>query len=125
MPSIRPDEISSIIRSKIEQYESTLDVADTGTVIEVGDGIARIYGLRKAMSGELVEFEDGHETYGMVLNLEEDNVGVVIMGEYIHIKEGMVVKTTGKIASVPVGENLIGRVVNPLGHPLDGKGPIH
>ncbi|MEI8388591.1 MAG: F0F1 ATP synthase subunit alpha [bacterium] len=125
MPSIRPDEISSIIRSKIEQYESSLEVADIGTVIEVGDGIARIYGLRKAMSGELVEFEDGHETYGLVLNLEEDNVGVVIMGEYIHIKEGMVVKTTGKIASVPVGDAMIGRVINPLGEPLDGKGPIN
>lgn len=125
MPSIRPDEISSIIRSKIEQYESSLEVADIGTVIEVGDGIARIYGLRKAMSGELVEFDDGHETYGLVLNLEEDNVGVVIMGEYIHIKEGMVVKTTGKIASVPVGDAMIGRVINPLGEPLDGKGPIN
>ena len=125
MASIRPDEISSIIRSKIEQYESKLEVADIGTVIEVGDGIARIYGLRKAMSGELVEFDDGHETYGMVLNLEEDNVGVVIFGEYIHIKEGMVVKTTGKIASVPVGDGLMGRVIDPLGLPLDGKGAIN
>lgn len=124
MTSIRPDEISSIIKSKIELYESTLEVADIGTVIEVGDGIARIYGLRKAMSGELVEFQDGHETYGMVLNLEEDNVGVVILGEYIHIQEGMVVKTTGKIASVPVGEGLMGRVINPLGEPVDGKGAI-
>jgi len=125
MASIRPDEISSIIRTKIERYENKLDVADIGTVIEVGDGIARIYGLRKAMAGELVEFDDGHETYGMVLNLEEDNVGVVILGEYIHIKEGMIVKTTGKIASVPVGDELIGRVVNPLGEPVDGKGPIN
>lgn len=125
MVNIRPDEISSIIRTKIENYESTLEIADIGTVIEVGDGIARIYGLRNAMAGELVEFEDGHGTNGMVLNLEEDNVGVVIMGEYIHIKEGMVVKTTGRIASVPVGDNLIGRVVDPLGNPLDGKGPIH
>ncbi len=125
MGNIRPDEISSIIRSKIEQYESTLEVSNTGTVLEIGDGIARIYGLRKAMSGELVEFEDGHGTYGMVLNLEEDNVGVVVMGEFIHIKEGMVVKTTGKIASIPVGDAMIGRVVSPLGEPLDGKGPIH
>ena len=125
MTSIRPDEISSIIKSKIEHYETTLEVSDIGTVIEVGDGIARIHGLRKAMAGELVEFEDGHETYGMVLNLEEDNVGVVILGDYLHIKEGMVVKTTGKIASVPVGDGIIGRVVNPLGEPLDGKGPIH
>ncbi len=125
MVSIRPDEISSIIKSKIEQYESSLEVSDIGTVIEVGDGIARIYGLRKAMAGELVEFQDGHGTTGMVLNLEEDNVGVVIMGEYIHIKEGMIVKTTGNIASVPVGESLIGRVINPLGEPVDGKGPIN
>lgn len=125
MVNIRPDEISSIIRTKIENYESKLEVADIGTVIEVGDGIARIYGLRNAMAGELVEFEDGHGTNGMVLNLEEDNVGVVIMGEYIHIKEGMIVKTTGKIASVPVGDAMVGRVINPLGEPLDGKGPIH
>lgn len=125
MVNIKPDEISSIIRSKIEQYEETLEVSDIGTVIEVGDGIARIYGLRNAMAGELVEFDDGHGTHGMVLNLEEDNVGVVVMGEYIHIKEGMVVKTTGKIASVPVGDALIGRVINPLGEPLDGKGPIY
>jgi len=124
MVNIKPDEISSIIKTKIEQYESTLEISNIGTVIEVGDGIARIYGLRNAMAGELVEFEDGHGTHGMVLNLEEDNVGVVIMGEYIHIKEGMIVKTTGKIASVPVGDGLIGRVINPLGEPLDGKGPI-
>lgn len=124
MTGIRPDEISSIIKNKIEQYENRLEVSDIGTVIEVGDGIARIYGLGKAMAGELVEFDDGHETYGMVLNLEEDNVGVVILGDYLHIKEGMVVKTTEKIASVPVGEGLIGRVVSPLGEPLDGKGPI-
>lgn len=122
--SIRPDEISSIIRSKIEQYESTLEVSDVGSVIEVGDGIARIYGLKKAMASELVEFDDGHGTLGMVLNLEEDNVGVVILGEYKQIKEGMTVKTTGKIASVPVGNSLIGRIVNPLGEPIDGKGPI-
>lgn len=125
MTSIRPDEISSIIRSKIEQYQSSLEVTDVGTVIEVGDGIARIYGLKRAMASELVEFEDGHGTLGLVLNLEEDNVGVVILGEYTFIKEGMTVKTTGKIASVPVGESLIGRVVNPLGVPIDGKGPIN
>ncbi len=124
MVNIKPDEISSIIKTKIEQYEGTLEISNIGTVIEVGDGIARIFGLRNAMAGELVEFEDGHGTNGMVLNLEEDNVGVVIMGEYIHIKEGMTVKTTGKIASVPVGDALIGRVINPLGEPLDGKGPI-
>ncbi len=121
MVNIKPDEISSIIKTKIEEYESKLEI---GTVMEVGDGIARIYGLGNAMSGELVEFDDGHNTYGMVLNLEEDNVGVVVMGDYTHIKEGMTVKTTGKITSVPVGDAMIGRVVNPLGEPLDGKGPI-
>ena len=125
MTSIRPDEISSIIRSKIENYESTLEVSDIGTVIEVGDGIARIYGLRKAMSSELVAFQDGHDTMGLVLNLEEDNVGVVILGDYTHLKEGMTVRTTGKIASVPVGESLIGRIVNSIGQSLDGKGPIN
>ncbi|HSA07392.1 MAG TPA: F0F1 ATP synthase subunit alpha [Candidatus Gastranaerophilales bacterium] len=125
MVSIKPDEISSIIKTKIEQYESKLEISNVGTVIEVGDGIARIYGLRNAMAGELVEFEDGHGTHGLVLNLEEDNVGVVVMGEFIHIKEGMTVKTTGKIASVPVGDGLIGRVINPLGEPLDGKGAIY
>ncbi len=123
--SIRPDEISSLIKNKIEKYESTLEVSDIGTVIEVGDGIARIYGLRKAMASELIEFDDGHGTVGMVLNLEEDNVGAVILGEYKFIKEGMTVKTTGKIASVPVGDALIGRVINPIGQGIDGKGPIH
>ncbi|MDD3013407.1 MAG: F0F1 ATP synthase subunit alpha [Candidatus Gastranaerophilales bacterium] len=125
MTSLRPDEISSIIRNKIEQYESTLEVSDVGTVIEVGDGIARIYGLRKAMASELVEFEDGHGTLGLVLNLDEDNVGVVVLGEYTFIKEGMTVRTTGRIASVPVGDSLIGRILNPLGEPIDGKGPLN
>lgn len=124
MTGIRPDEISSIIRAKIENYESTMEVSDVGTVIEVGDGIARIYGLEKAMSGELVEFNDGHGTVGLVLNLEEDNVGVVVLGEYTSIKEGTTVKTTGKIASVPVGDGLIGRIVDPIGQPVDGKGDI-
>lgn len=124
MTSIRPDEISSLIKSKIETYESDLSVSNIGTVIEVGDGIARIFGLRQAMSMELVEFQDGKGTIGMVLNLEEDNVGVVVFGEYQHIHEGMVVKTTGKIASMPVGEELLGRVIDPLGRPLDGKGPM-
>ncbi|MDD3150489.1 MAG: F0F1 ATP synthase subunit alpha [Candidatus Gastranaerophilales bacterium] len=124
MTAIRPDEISSIIRSKIENYETKLEVTDIGTVIELGDGIARVYGLRRAMSSELVEFEDGEGTLGIVLNLEEDNVGVVILGEYRHIHEGMTVKTTGRIASVPVGNGLLGRVLNPVGTPLDGKGDI-
>lgn len=122
--SMRPDEISSIIRSKIEQYESTLEVSDIGTVIEVGDGIARIYGLRNAMASELVEFQDGHGTLGLVLNLDEDSVGVVVLGEYTRIKEGMIVKTTGKISSVPVGDALIGRIINPIGEPIDGKGTL-
>lgn len=122
--ALRAEEISSILKEKLGQYESAVSVSNVGTVLEVGDGIARIYGLRGAMAGELVEFSDGHGTMGMVLNLEEDNVGVVIMGEYLHIQEGQMVKSTGRIASVPVGDALLGRVVNPLGQPLDGKGAI-
>jgi F-type H+-transporting ATPase subunit alpha len=122
--SLRAEEISSILKEKLAQYESEVSVSNVGTVLEVGDGISRIYGLRGAMSGELVEFSDGHNTMGMVLNLEEDNVGVVIMGEFTHIKEGQMVKSTGRIASVPVGDGLLGRVVNPLGVPIDGKGGI-
>ncbi len=124
MALIQPDEISSIIKSKIENYEIQTEVSNTGSVIEIGDGIARIYGLRNVMSNELVVFDDGKNTLGITLNLEEDNVGVVILGEYTHIKEGMTVKTTGKIASVPVGEGLIGRIVDPTGKPIDGKGEI-
>ena len=122
MALIKPDEISSIIRSKIEKYEAQTEISNVGSVLELGDGIARIYGLRNVMSGELVEFQDGKGTLGMTLNLEEDNVGVVILGEYQHIKEGMTVKTTGNIASVPVGDGLIGRIVDPTGKPIDGKG---
>ncbi len=122
MTTIKPDEISSIIRSKIENYELRTEVSNTGSVIEVGDGIARIYGLRNVMSSELVRFEDGEGTLGITMNLEEDNVGVVILGDYTHIKEGMTVKTTGEIASVPVGDALIGRIINPTGKPIDGKG---
>ena len=125
MATIRPDEITSIIKAKIENYSSEMEVSNIGSVLEVGDGIARVYGLRNAMSNELVEFEDGKGTLGITLNLEEDNVGVVILGEYQHIKEGMTVKTTGRIASVPVGDGLIGRIVNPTGRPVDGKGDIH
>ena len=125
MATIRPDEITSIIKAKIENYASEMEVSNIGSVLEVGDGIARVYGLRNAMSNELVEFEDGKGTLGITLNLEEDNVGVVILGEYQHIKEGMTVKTTGRIASVPVGDGLIGRIVNPTGKPVDGKGDIH
>lgn len=119
---MRPDEISSIIKQQIERYESALEVVDVGTVIQVGDGIARIYGLEKAMSGELLEFPGGE--YGMAMNLEEDNIGCVILGPFEHIKEGDQVKRTGRIVEVPVGEGLIGRVVNVLGQPVDGKGEI-
>ncbi len=122
--AIRPDEITSILKQQLDKYRSTLNVSNVGSVLSVGDGIARIYGMEKAMAGELVEFEDEERTAGMVLNLEEDNVGVVILGEGRKIYEGMTVKTTGKIASTPVGECMLGRVVNPIGQPLDGKGPI-
>ena len=119
---IRPEEITSIIRSEIEGFDGGLEVEETGQVLEVGDGIARVYGLSKCMSGELLEFANG--TMGMALNLEEDNIGVVLMGEYFDIKEGDVVKRTGRVISVPVGEAMLGRVVTPLGVPIDGKGPI-
>lgn len=122
--AIKPDEISSIIRSKIEDYESQTQISNIGSILEIGDGIARIYGLRNVMANELVEFQDGRGTLGITLNLEEDNVGVVILGEYQHIKEGMSVKTTGRISSVPVGDGLIGRIVNPTGEAIDGKGDI-
>ena len=124
MTVINPDEISSIIKSNIENYSTKTEVSNVGSVLEIGDGIARVYGLRNVMSNELVEFDDGKGTLGITLNLEEDNVGVVILGEYTHIKEGMIVRTTGRIASVPVGDSLIGRIVSPTGRPLDGKGDI-
>lgn len=124
MVAIKPDEISSIIRDRIKNYEAKTEVSNVGSVLEVGDGIARVYGLRNVMSGELVEFEDGKGTLGITMNLEEDNVGVVILGDYTHIKEGMTVRTTSRIASVPVGEGLIGRIINPTGQPIDGKGEI-
>ncbi|MBW4485066.1 MAG: F0F1 ATP synthase subunit alpha [Tildeniella torsiva UHER 1998/13D] len=122
MVSIRPDEISSIIKQQIEQYNQEVKVSNVGTVLQVGDGIARIYGLENAMSGELLEFEDG--TVGIALNLEEDNVGAVLMGDGINIREGSAVTATGKIASVPVGEAMLGRVVDALGRPIDGKGDV-
>ena len=124
MVTIRPDEITSILKEKIENYQGKLEVSNTGTVLEVGDGISRVYGLESVMSNELVEFDDGKGTLGMALNLEEDNVAIVILGDYTDIKEGTVVKTTGKIASVPVGDGLIGRIIDPTGKPLDGKGEI-
>ena len=122
MVLIQPDEISSIIKNKIDNYELQTEVSNTGTVLENGDGIARVYGLRNGMANELVQFEDGNSTLGIAMNLDEDNVGVVILGDYTNIKEGTVVKTTGRIASVPVGEGLMGRIVDPTGKPLDGKG---
>lgn len=122
MVSIRPDEISSIIRQQIEQYDQEIQVSNVGTVLQVGDGIARVYGLDKVMSGELLEFEDG--TIGIALNLEADNVGVVLMGDGRNILEGSSVRATQKIAQVPVGDAVIGRVVDALARPIDGKGDI-
>ncbi len=119
---IRADEISKIIKERITDYEKKIDIKETGIVISVGDGIARIYGLENCMAGELIEFPG--EIYGMVLNLEQDNVGAAILGEDYLIKEGDIVKRTGRIVEVPVGEELMGRVVNAIGQPIDGKGPI-
>ena len=119
---IKPEEVSKIIRSEIENYKNKIDISNTGTVLEVGDGIARIYGLSDAMSGELLEFENG--ATGMALNLEESNIGAVIFGETVGIKEGSLVKGTGKVAQVPAGEELLGRVVDALGNAIDGKGEI-
>lgn len=122
MASIKADEITKILKAQIANYEQTVAVDEVGTVISVGDGIARIYGLEKAMSGEMLSFP--HDVYGIALNLEEDQVGAVLLGEYTLIQEGDTVKRTGTIMSAPVGEQLVGRVVSPLGLPLDGKGPI-
>ena len=120
--NLKPEEISSVIKEQIKRYASQLEVADVGTVIQVADGIARIHGLENAMQGELLEFPG--EVYGMVLNLEEDNVGAVLLGSQHNINEGDTVKTTGRVVEVPVGNALLGRVVNALGQPIDGKGPI-
>ena len=120
--NLRPEEISAVIKEQIKNYKNQLEISDFGTVIQVGDGIARVYGLENCMSGELLEFPGN--TYGMAMNLEEDNVGVVIMGSDREIKEGDIVKPTGKVAEVPVGDAMMGRVVNALGQPIDGKGPI-
>ena len=120
--NLRPEEISSVIKEQIKRYASELEVSDVGTVIQVADGIARIHGLQNAMQGELLEFPG--EVYGMVLNLEEDNVGAVLLGEQRSINEGDTVKTTGRVVEVPVGDCMLGRVVNALGQPIDGKGPI-
>lgn len=120
--NLRPEEISSVIKEQIKNYSTKLEVSDVGTVIQVADGIARIHGLENAMSGELLEFP--HEIYGMVLNLEEDNVGAVLLGDSRNINEGDIVKTTGRVVEVPVGDAMLGRVVNSLGQPIDGKGPV-
>ena len=122
MVEVRPDEVSAILRKQLAGFESDVDVYDVGTVLEVGDGVARVYGLSNVLASELVEFPNG--VMGMALNLEEDNVGVILFGDDKLVKEGDTVKRTGKVAQVPVGEALLGRVVNPLGVPLDGRGPI-
>jgi len=119
---IRPEEIISVIRKEIEAYEKELDVEEVGTILEVGDGIARIYGLNRTMAGEMLEFP--HDVYGLALNLEEDTIGAVILGEYLDLKEGDIVKRTRRVLEVPVGEGLLGRIVDPMGNPLDDKGPI-
>ncbi|MBL8828953.1 MAG: F0F1 ATP synthase subunit alpha, partial [Planctomycetaceae bacterium] len=118
----RADEIASVLQKEIEQYQTQLDVREVGRVLEVGDGIARVYGLSGVMSGEMVEFANG--TMGLAFNLEEHSVGIVILGDYLQIQEGDEVKSTGRLLSVPVGDAVVGRVVDPLGNPVDGKGPI-
>src|SRR3954465_6914436 len=119
---IKAEEISKIIREQIGSYAVEVDVAEVGSVVTLGDGIARVHGVERAMAGEMLEFP--HGVYGIALNLEEDSVGAVLLGEYTEIKEGDIVKRTGRIISVPVGEELLGRVVNSLGQPIDGRGPI-
>src|SRR5215471_21674960 len=122
MASIRADEITEILRAQIANYDQSVAVEEVGTVISVGDGIARIHGLEKVMAGEMLQFP--HDVVGIALNLEEDQVGAVLLGEYTAIEEGETVRRTRSIMSAPVGDALIGRVVSPLGVPLDGKGPI-
>src|ERR1700733_2224130 len=122
MAQIRADEITKILRQEIENYESAIDVSEVGSVISVGDGIARIHGLEKVMAGGMIAF--GHDVSGIAMNLEEDQVGAVLLGEFQHIVEGSAVRRTGRIMSVPVGDAMIGRVVDALGQPIDGKGPI-
>ena len=122
MVEIKPDEISAILRQQLSSFNSSVDLEEVGTVLQVGDGIARIYGLNNVRSGELVEFESGVKA--IALNLEEDNVGVVLMGDQDEVKEGSTVRRTGQIASIKVGDGMAGRVINMLGEPIDGKGPI-
>src|SRR5436190_11098028 len=118
----RADEIASVIQKEVEEFESQIDVREVGRVLEVGDGIARVYGLSGVMAGEMVEFPSG--TNGLAFNLEENSVGVIILGDYLEIEEGNEVRSTGRLLSVPVGDAVIGRVLDPLGNPLDGKGPV-
>src|SRR4051812_29097626 len=120
---IRPEEITQLLKAQLTQFEKRLDVSETGTVVSVGDGVAKVYGLEKAMAGELVDFGGG--VNGMILNLEEESVGIAVLGDDTQIKEGSSVKRTNKIVQVPVGEELLGRVVNALGIPIDGKGDLH
>src|ERR671928_904153 len=119
---LRPEEITSILRERIERFDVETDLAEVGTVLQVGDGIARIHGLENCLALELLELE--HGVTGLALNLEEDNVGAALFGEWEHVKEGEPVRRSGRVASVPVGQALLGRVVDPLGNPLDGKGPV-
>ncbi|MFH1267330.1 MAG: F0F1 ATP synthase subunit alpha, partial [Planctomycetota bacterium] len=119
----KPDEIASVIQREIEQYQSRIDIREVGRVLEVGDGIARVYGLSGVMSGEMVEFPSG--VNGLAFNLEESSVGVIILGDYLSINEGDEVRSTGRLLSVPVGDAVLSRVIDPLGNPLDGRGPIH
>src|SRR6185312_13975803 len=123
MATIRAEEITSIIQQEIEGYESILDVKEIGTVLSVGDGVARIHGLEKAMYGELIAFP--HDVMGLAMNLEEDNVGAILLGDFSKIKSGDQVKRTSRIMAVPVGNELVGRVVNAIGQPLDEKGPLN
>jgi F-type H+/Na+-transporting ATPase subunit alpha len=122
MAEVRPDEVSAILRKQLAGFEKEVDIYDVGTVLQIGDGVARVYGLSKALMSELLEFP--HGVFGMVLNLEEDNVGCILFGESNEIREGDTVKRTGRVASMPVGEKMLGRVINPLGQPIDGRGPI-
>ncbi|MCX7877669.1 MAG: F0F1 ATP synthase subunit alpha [Ignavibacteria bacterium] len=123
MPEVRPDEVSAILRKQLTGFEKEADIYEVGTVVQIGDGVARVYGLSKCMASELIEFP--HGVFGMALNLEEDNVGCILFGDYTLVKEGDQAKRTGRVASMPVGEAMVGRVINPLGQPVDGKGPIH
>ncbi len=122
MAEVKPDEVSAILRKQLSGFEKEIDIYEVGTVVQIGDGVARVYGLTKCMASELVEFP--HGVFGMALNLEEDNVGCILFGDYTLVKEGDEVRRTGRVASMPVGEAMLGRVINPLGQPLDGKGPI-